>query len=70
MCIRDSIIIVRNLGVFILKNLGEIEESMLHCLSNILLRTQSDDELRYLSEQEEAELVDWDAEKYRKSIQR
>jgi len=67
---KKNIIIVRNLGVFILKNLGEIEESMLHCLSNILLRTQSDDELRYLSEQEEAELVDWDAEKYRKSIQR
>jgi len=67
---KKNIIIVRNLGVFILKNLGEIEESMLHCLSNILLRTQSDDELRYLSEQEEAELVNWDAEKYRKSIQR
>jgi len=67
---KKNIIIVRNLGVFILKNLGEIEESMLHCLSNILLRTKSDDELRYLSEQEEAELVSWDAEKYRKSIQR
>ena len=46
-----------------LNNLGEIEESMLHCLSNVLLRTKPGDELRYLSVQEETELISWDAEK-------
>ena len=66
---KKNILIVRNLGVFMLNNLGEIEESMLHCLSNVLLRTQPGDELRYLSVKEETELISWDAEKYRKSMQ-
>ena len=67
---KKNVLIVRNLGVFVLKSLGEIEKSMLHCLSNVLLRTQPCDELRYLSVKEEKDLIDWDAEKYRKSIQR
>jgi rhamnose utilization protein RhaD (predicted bifunctional aldolase and dehydrogenase) len=67
---KKNVLIVRNLGVFMLKSLGEIEKSMLHCLSNVLLRTQPCDELRYLSAKEEKDLIDWDAEKYRKSIQR
>jgi rhamnose utilization protein RhaD (predicted bifunctional aldolase and dehydrogenase) len=62
-------IIVVGKGVIIHKPLSEGAEVMLHCLANTLLRIQPKDELRYLTEVEEAELIGWDAEKHRKRIQ-
>ena len=52
------------------QNLSENAEEMLHCLTNVLLRLHPGDELQHLTQIQEAELLGWDAEKYRKSIQR
>jgi rhamnose utilization protein RhaD (predicted bifunctional aldolase and dehydrogenase) len=43
-------------------------EAMLRCLADVLIRVPSDTRLRYLTADEIAELVDWDAEKYRKAL--
>jgi rhamnose utilization protein RhaD (predicted bifunctional aldolase and dehydrogenase) len=43
-------------------------EDMLRCLAAVLIRVPSDTSLRYLTADEIAELVDWDAEKYRKAL--
>ena len=52
------------------QSLSENAEEMLHCLTNVLLRLNTRDELQHLTQNQEAELLGWDAEKYRKSIQR
>ena len=41
---------------------------MLQCLSNILLRLPLDWVPEPIGEKAEAELLDWDAEKYRQSL--
>ena len=43
-------------------------EAMLRCLADVLIRIPPETRLRYLSADEVAELVDWDAEKYRKAL--
>jgi rhamnose utilization protein RhaD (predicted bifunctional aldolase and dehydrogenase) len=43
-------------------------EAMLRCLADVLMRIPSGVRLRYLTVDEVAELVDWDAEKYRKAL--
>jgi rhamnose utilization protein RhaD (predicted bifunctional aldolase and dehydrogenase) len=63
-------IIIPKCGVLIQESLSEGAEVMLHCLANTLLRIQPHDRLRHLSEKEEAELLNWDAEKHRKKIQK
>ena len=52
------------------KSLSENAEEMLFCLTNVILRLQSKDKLKFLTQQDEANLIGWDAEKYRKLIQR
>jgi hypothetical protein len=42
----------------------------LYCLASILLRIQPDEKLCYLTQENEMDLMGWDAEKYRQSIQR
>ena len=66
----NSVIIVRDFGVVISRDFSDNAESMLYCLASVLLRIQKGEELRYLTQEEELELMDWDAEKYRQSIQR
>jgi rhamnose utilization protein RhaD (predicted bifunctional aldolase and dehydrogenase) len=43
-------------------------EAMLRCLADVLVRIPPAARLRYLTADEVAELVDWDAEKYRKAL--
>ena len=38
------------------------------CFLEVLLRINFQDELKYLSQLQENELLNWDAEKYRQSI--
>ena len=67
---NNPVIIVRNFGVVVHRNLSDNAESMLYCLASVLLRIQKDEKLCYLTQEDEMELMDWDAEKYRQSIQR
>ena len=65
-----KVLVIKGVGVIVNKNLSENGEEMLYCLTNVLLRLQPKDRLQYLTQQDEAELLGWDAEKYRKLIQR
>jgi len=68
--LKDRVVIVRENGVIVRQDISENAESMLYCLANVLLRLQPDDELEYLSFDDEMKLMGWDAEKYRQSIER
>ena len=63
-------VVIKGIGVIVNQNLSENAEEMLYCLTNVLLRLHPSDKLRHLTQNQEAELLGWDAEKYRKSIQR
>ena len=65
-----KVVVIKDIGVIVNQNLSENAEEMLHCLTNVLLRLQPSDKLQHLTQSQEAELLGWDAEKYRKSIQR
>jgi rhamnose utilization protein RhaD (predicted bifunctional aldolase and dehydrogenase) len=67
---NNSVIIVRDFGVVVSSDFSDNAESMLYCLASVLLRIQEGEELCYLTQEDEMELMDWDAEKYRQSIQR
>mgnify|MGYP000704633729 CR=1 FL=1 len=68
--LNSKVIVIKGIGIIVNQNLSENAEEMLHCLTNVLLRLNSSDELQHLTQNQEAELLGWDAEKYRKSIQR
>jgi rhamnose utilization protein RhaD (predicted bifunctional aldolase and dehydrogenase) len=65
-----KVVVIKGIGVIVNQNLSENAEEMLHCLTNVLLRLDPSDKLQHLTQNQEAELLGWDAEKYRKSIQR
>ena len=65
-----KVVVIKGIGVIVNQNLSENAEEMLYCLTNVLLRLQPSDKLQHLTQNQEAELLGWDAEKYRKSIQR
>jgi rhamnose utilization protein RhaD (predicted bifunctional aldolase and dehydrogenase) len=67
---NNPVIIVRDFGVVVCRDFGENSESMLYCLASVLLRIQPDEKLCYLTQEDEMDLMGWDAEKYRQSIQR
>ena len=63
-------VVVKGIGLVVNKKITENSEEMLHCLTNVFLRLNSDDKLQHLTKKQEADLLGWDAEKYRKLIQR
>ena len=58
----------KRIGIFIKSKASKTQKSMLQCLSNIFLRLPLDWVPEPIGEKAEAELLDWDAEKYRKSL--
>jgi len=66
---NNPVIIVKGFGIIVHHDISENAESMLYCLANVLLRIRSDEKLCYLTKENEMELIGWDAEKYRQSIQ-
>ena len=66
---NNPVIIVRDFGVIVHHDIAENAESMLYCLASVLFRIQPDEELCYLTKENETDLIGWDAEKYRQSIQ-
>jgi rhamnose utilization protein RhaD (predicted bifunctional aldolase and dehydrogenase) len=67
---KNPVVIVRNSGVIVHSDISENAEVMLYCLGSILLRINFDEKISYLSQANEMELTGWDAEKYRKSIEK
>jgi len=66
--ILTSVFLKKRIGIFIKSKASKTQKSMLQCLSNILLRLPLDWVPEPIGEKAEAELLDWDAEKYRKSL--
>lgn len=67
---NNPVIIVEGFGVVVRNDLSDNSESMLYCLASVLLRIQPNEKLSYLTQEDEMDLMGWDAEKYRQSIQR
>ena len=67
--IEHKAIVIEGVGVIKHRTLSESAEEMLHCLANVLMRIQPGDKVRYLTEREESEISEWDAEKFRKKTQ-
>lgn len=55
-------------GVLMRRDASDSAEALACCLANVALRISPDASLRYLTQSENAELLGWDAEKYRQSL--
>ena len=64
------IIVISNAGVIVPKEISLSGEEMVNALSVILSKIHKNTELNFLSKKDEDELLNWSAEKYRKSIQK
>jgi len=61
-------IAVEGLGVLMHKKANASQHAMARCLSDVCLRVPPQANLHYLNEQEEYQLLNWEAETYRQSI--
>lgn len=61
-------IVIPNVGVFINQSASVMVEAMLLCHAEVMTRVPVNAHLNYLSDSAVAELTNWDAEKYRQSI--
>ena len=57
-------------GAFLAADAGVSADELALCLALVLERVPADAALRYLTAADEAELLDWDAEKYRQALAR
>lgn len=65
---RPRYLIVAGLGVLVAQKPAFGVEEMLLCQAEVLARIKAGDELRHLDQTEIAELMNWDAEKYRRTL--
>jgi len=68
--LTHKLIIIKNIGVIILEDLSTNAEEMLHCLTSVVFKIEVNAPLKHLSQKDEIELLGWDAETYRKTIER
>ena len=61
-------IILKGVGLYEQNSAIPAAKEMIDCFLEVLLRTNFDEELKALSESQENELLNWDAEIYRQSI--
>lgn len=66
--LEAPLIVIPNVGVFINQKASVMVEVMLLCHAEVLARLPVNAQLNYLSDSAVAELTNWDAEKYRQSI--
>lgn len=64
-----NVVIVKGKGVLIRESLSEGAMAMVYCLASVVLRIHSNAQVCYLTREQENELINWDAEKYRQMIQ-
>ncbi len=65
---RPAYLAVAGAGVVVAADISPGAEEMLRCLARVLLRLPADAALNHLGAPEIAELVDWEAEQYRRSL--
>ena len=61
-------LILKEIGLYEISSVIPAAREMMDCFLEVLLRINFEDELKYLSQPQENELLNWDAEKYRQSI--
>lgn len=61
-------VLVRGAGVLVRHDASSGALALMRCLADVLTRVPSDAQLVYLSDDQNAELLSWDAEKYRQSL--
>lgn len=61
-------VLVPDVGIQVKTDATPAQRAMLTCLSDVLRRVPSDWNLRPIGPEAEAELLDWDAEKYRQAL--
>lgn len=64
----SPVIVLAGQGVFVGDDAKPAVEPMLGCLTDVFSRLSPDDELKALTQEEIALLLNWDAEKYRQSL--
>jgi rhamnose utilization protein RhaD (predicted bifunctional aldolase and dehydrogenase) len=64
----SPVVVLPGQGVFVRDNAKPAVEPMLGCLTDVFSRLSPSDELKALTSEEIALLLDWDAEKYRQSL--
>lgn len=65
---EPSVVLIPDQGVAIRDDAGPSQKAMLRCLSDILLRLPEDWNVEPIGSEAEAELLNWDAEKYRQAL--
>jgi rhamnose utilization protein RhaD (predicted bifunctional aldolase and dehydrogenase) len=60
-----KLLLVPPFGILALKNISRVEKEMIQCLVDVVRRVSGAQKIRYLTQLEEKELLNWDAEKYR-----
>jgi len=66
--VKPNYIIVRDKGILVLDELQLAAHEMLLCLSLVLSKVNENNNVRYLTDSEEDELLNWEAEAYRKKL--
>ena len=66
----SKLLLASGLGAFLAADAGVSADELALCLALVLERVPTDATLRYLTAADEAELLDWDAEKYRQALAR
>ena len=62
------LILIKSIGAILLEKLNANAEEMAFALSLLTKRIQMLDDLKYLTSKDENDLINWDAEKYRKTV--
>jgi len=62
---KPPFIFVKEFGVFEIEYVTKAQKAQLRCYHDVLIRLQSPENLKVLSQQQIQELLNWDAEKYR-----
>lgn len=64
------LILFPNLGALIHQSADDAKEAMAQCLADVTVLIEPQSQLHYLSEDQTYELLNWDAEQYRQSLNR
>jgi rhamnose utilization protein RhaD (predicted bifunctional aldolase and dehydrogenase) len=65
---KPALILIPGIGTLIRAGLGPNAEEMARCLALVASRIPPETPLAYLDLPQEAELLNWDAEKYRRTL--
>lgn len=63
-----ALVFVRDVGVFANEKLSDTQKALVQCYAAVMIRQSDDEKLDSLTDEHIAQLLDWDAEKYRMNL--